>query len=174
MLEYKGNLFDYLGDAQFLFITTNGFVKKDGTCVMGKGCALEAVRRWPCISSTLGKAIKERGNKPHALFQRQGTWICSFPVKPVSDIFDGRNAVKHMLNRFTIGQTIPGWACLADLQIIERSAAIIAKIAAKPENAGWNKIVLPRPGCGAGELTWEEVKPVLDKYFDNRFVSVTY
>ena len=42
MREVVGNLWTYPADIRV--ITTNGTVKNDGTCVMGRGCAAEAKR----------------------------------------------------------------------------------------------------------------------------------
>jgi len=39
---------------------------------------------------------------------------------------------------------------------------------------GWHKVVLPRPGCGAGELSWPAVKAELDQILDDRFYSITF
>ncbi len=43
MKEDFGDLWDFDG---IIAITTNGFVKKDGSCVMGRGCAKEAALRF--------------------------------------------------------------------------------------------------------------------------------
>jgi len=53
--------------------------------------------------------------------------------------------------------------------LIERSASelfnkvVLMKI---------DRIYVPRPGCGFGVLNWEEVKPVLEKIWDDRFIVV--
>jgi len=169
--EITGDLFDHIGYVDAICITTNGFVKKDGCCVMGRGCAKEATVRYPMIEMILGDRIKNFGNVPHALEQDNNTWICSFPVKPVSAVFNGANAVGHMKHRFTPGETIPGWACLADIKIIKQSALFLA---GQVDRLMWEEVVIPRPGCGAGELAWEDVKPVLERYFDDRFSIITW
>ena len=171
MKELKADLFSLIGVFDAICITTNGFVKSNGRCVMGRGCAKTALNRYPGIDLFMGKMIKERGNLPFMLVQDSGTIICSFPVKPITVIFDGHNAVSHMRNKFNIGDTIPGWAAIADLNTIEYSAFTLTSVATV---MGWQKIALPRPGCGAGELSWATVKPILDKYLDDRFVSVTF
>lgn len=74
MIEVTGNLWDYPADVRI--ITTNGTIKKDGSCVMGRGCAKEAADRYPDFPKLLGKAIKQGGNNPHVI---EG--IITFPVK---------------------------------------------------------------------------------------------
>lgn len=38
----------------------------------------------------------------------------------------------------------------------------------------WKQVVLPQPGCGAGGLRWEDVKPVIEPLLDDRFIAVSY
>lgn len=173
MREITGNLFDHIGTANIICITTNGFVKANGKCVMGRGCAKEATRRWPGIAKILGDRIKDRGNTVHGLIRDDATIIASFPVKPVYGICkeDRSNVVRHMQNKFKPGDKVPGWACVADPMIIETSAQEIAEIVNRER---FKEIILPRPGCGAGELNWADIKPLLDKYLDDRFAAITF
>ena len=79
MKEIYGNLWDYCGKIKdvAIAITTNGFVKKNGECVMGRGCAYEATLQYPGISKVLGNLINTNGNNVHRI--REGVY--SFPVK---------------------------------------------------------------------------------------------
>jgi len=171
MIEIKGNLFNEPCNA--FCITTNGFVKKNGECVMGRGCAKQAANRWPQqLPKLIGQNINEYGNRVlAALYLSDGRHLLTFPVKPVSVIFNGNNCVKHMMNKFNVGDVVPGWAAVADIELIKMSATQLVTIT---DAFGWNKVVLPRPGCGAGELSWTEVKHELDKILDNRFYSITF
>jgi hypothetical protein len=173
MLEAIGDMFDELGTADAIFITTNGFVKRNGRAVMGRGCAKQARDRWPEVERTLGEAINQFGNIPHILITDNGTQIWSFPVKPVYCISsdNGLNVVQHMRNQYLDGANVPGWACVADLSIICQSVMDMIKIA---DASKWTRVVLPRPGCGAGELSWDKVRPALAQLLDNRFAVYTY
>jgi len=149
MKEITGNLWDYYRKGYPVCITTNGTVRKDGTLVMGAGCALEAVKLKPTLPLLFGKYIKEDGNVPHAIYVEfldalsPGKVIISFPVK--HDWFDGH----------------------ADIELIEQSARKLVELIDKKK---WETVIIPRPGCGLGKRDWKrEIQPILTKIFDDRF-----
>jgi len=172
MKELKGDLWDTQCDA--VCISTNGFVKNNGECVMGKGCAKEAAEYFPEIPKVLGDRIKKYGNVVNLLRHCDGVAILSFPVKPEKVVAENhRMVVRHMQRTFKIadGSEVPGWACVADIEIIKRSAEQLVVLADKH---GWKKVLIPRVGTGAGELDWKDVKPILDEILDDRFIAITY
>jgi len=170
MIEIRGNLFKQQADV--LCITTNGFVKSNGENVMGMGCAKAAAKINPNIPRLLGTAIEEYGNVVNHIITGR-VKLYSFPVKPVSARCkpDRSNVVSHMKAKVNPNQSVMGWACVAEAKIIERSAHELVKLADKH---GWSKVVIPRPGCGAGELDWKDIKPILDGILDDRFYSITF
>lgn len=170
MIEKTKDIWQLFGDADAICITTNGFVTRDGRCVMGRGTAWQAKEKFPGIDKLLGKLIRQNGNKVQIVLRTGTTDIVAFPVKPEKGRYPCP-VVTHMQGRFKVGQMVPGWAMKADLAIIERSARELRQLA---DRMSWKRVVLPRPGCGAGELSWEEVKPVLERHLDQRFIIVRY
>lgn len=156
-------------------ITTNGFVKNNGCAVMGRGCAKEAADADPSLPRRLGTHLRANGPQViilgHWMGQRHSIPLVTFPVKPQSIIFDGNNVVKHMRGRFQIGDTVPGWAAKASLPLILKSAKELADAA---DALGWIRVILPRPGCGAGELKWSDIKPALGEILDDRFYCISF
>jgi len=178
MKERRGNLFT-CGDPDAVAITTNGYVKRDGLAVMGRGCAKQATVLYPGIASELGRSIILDGNVPNILVsaiympggELRSPAIVSFPVKPDRVVFDGTNVVQHMRSRFVVGRSVPGWAAKASLALILQSAEALVGLA---DEHGWDRVNIPRAGCGAGELEWSVVRPMLQEVFDDRFVAISY
>ncbi|WP_022851807.1 hypothetical protein [Limisalsivibrio acetivorans] len=57
-----------------------------------------------------------------------------------------------------------------DPKLIEASAKQLRELA---DEKGWSEIVVPRPGCGGGGLRWEDVRPILVGFFDERFLIIS-
>jgi hypothetical protein len=143
MIEMVGDLWTQ-SDADAICITTNGYIRKDGSAAMGRGCAKQAREKIKGIEFKLGRALKTFGNKVAYLGKYNGQVILSFPVK----------------NHFNDH---------AEIDIIAKSANELKYIA---DNHEFKKIMLPRPGCGYGHLSWTEVRQVLRSILDDRFYSV--
>jgi len=171
MLEKYGNMMKCKTDA--FCITTNGFVTRNGECVMGRGIALTVKEKNPKVSRMLGNLIKKNGNVVNLIANNTGkTALIAFPVKPVTVINNGNNLVMHAASKYKLGDTVPGFLSKADMKIVEKSCIELVELANGHKE--WKTIALPRPGCGAGELYYSKVKPVLEKYLDDRFYIYTF
>jgi len=146
VIEKVGDFWAETGDAHV--ITTNGTIKTNGACVMGRGVALQARNRFPGIDKFLGTIISEKGNHVHSL----GEWtradgathhIFSFPVK----INYWENATLAMI-RYSVRELV---------------------IQVPP---AFQKVVMVRPGCGNGNLVWDVVREELRVILNDRFVIV--
>lgn len=159
MIEVVGNLWTYPADVRV--ITTNGTVKKNGECVMGRGCAAEAKQHcssWN-LAKHLGSLITSKGNHVYFLYsegQQDMVDVYSFPVK-------------H------------NWWEKADIALIERSATeLVHAMIGMPRDRGYlvsdksSVIVMPRPGCGNGGLLWRDVREVLRPILDDRFHVISW
>lgn len=149
MIEVTGDLFTY--QAQVRVITTNGDVNKRGLAVMGRGCALEAAQRWAPARRRLAQLIERHGNHVRNLRWDRYVDECWFTFP-----------VKHH------------WHEKADLDLIARSAKELA--AELPMYVDDDAVVvIPRPGCGNGQLRWADVKPVLEPIFtSDRYHIITF
>ncbi len=191
MQEITGDLFES-EKADAIVILTNGFVNKAGAVTMGRGCAAEAKYRWPGIQISIGTLIQEGGNDCYLLTDLvEGqillgvpeTWgVChklpyhlvTFPTKPEECRFAEllpKHAHQHVAE-VTETERYPGWMAHSDLKLIERSAQQLVSLTDQHQ---WQSVVLPRPGCGLGLLSWQdEVRPLLSTILDERFYAINF
>jgi len=144
----KGNLFSA---ATFMrakkgggiVITTNGQVRRDGRAVMGRGVALQAAQKWSTLPALLGDILPLEGNHSNLFFLDELN-VITLPTK------------EH-------------WKDPSPLWLIERSLGELIDITAYHELTG--EVFLPPIGCGNGGRNFKtEIKPLLNKYLDNRYV----
>ena len=150
MKEVRGNIWDYHDKGHWIVITTNAVVQGNGEAVMGAGIALEAKLRFPNLPAKLGRRLRTT----------YGNVVNFFPDCRIITL-----------------PTKKDWKKTSDIRLIEkgiRSLAYMVKLEWDVE--GFQKIplflYLPRPGCGKGNLDWKDVKPILEKYLDDRFIVV--
>ncbi len=142
MIEVFGNLWAYPAHARC--ITTNGYVRRDGCAVMGRGCAWEAARRYPKLAKYYGTRLKKEGN--HVMILMRSPLLLAFPVK------------HH-------------WSEPADLALIEQSAV---QLQAVFELAGKMIVLpRPGCGNGQRDWD-REVKPLIASILDDRFHVITF
>lgn len=153
MKEVRGNIWYYYSIGSWVAIPTNGTVKKNGEAVMGRGLASQAKSRVPVLQTSLGDHLSLLGNRVHC-FRRFR--LITLPVK-------------H------------NWWEKADPSLIVRSLVELVSLVDTGKLSYYQDtfladirvpIFLPRLGCGNGQLDWKDVKPILEKYLDDRFTVV--
>jgi len=145
MKVIKENIWKYHNKDNYIVVTTNGFVKKNGACVMGRGIAQQTRDKFPGFDKKLGKRIKMHGNNVY-FWADEG--LITFPTK-------------HL------------WMNDSDLELIERSAVQLAKEFEEPYQLGADlpKIYMPKPGCSNGNLNWKDVEPIIESTL-NHLVTI--
>lgn len=144
MKEIQGDIWDFYDKGYWIVITTNGSIKKNGEAVMGRGTALQAKQRFPTLPKELGYRLREHGNNLKVFFNYR---IITFPVKDE-------------------------WMQKASLTLIDTHAFALKRLVDYSDAAEWAPVYLARPGCGNGRLDWKDVRPILERYLDDRFVVV--
>lgn len=142
MIERKQDLWKYWKrPGHFVCISTNGFLKSDGCAVMGRGCALQAVKMLVGVDKILGDYIRKNGNVPGHI------------IGPDAKYMLGILPVKHNF-----------WE-QADIRLIQRSVDWLWRTAGTGAETTFH---VPRLGCGNGQRDWErEVKPLMKRLPDN-------
>ena len=113
------------------------------------------------------------------MVQKNGT--CAMPrgcARQASDRIDmlaytlGSQIKLHGMHVFDLGNRIVSFPVeqspfeRPQLEIIEHSCKELVELCNYKK---WDKVIVPRPGCGLGGLSWTDVRPILEKYFDERF-----
>ena len=150
MLELRGNynIFDLPQDGEAMCVTTNGVIKADGHAVMGAGIAKQVNERFQ-LSARLGQYLKQYGNRAFnmgiATYNGKHFTIFTLPTK------------HH-------------WKEDSDITLICKSCEQLVEMCNK---FGITKCYLTPPGCGCGNLNYENlVKPWISEILDDRFIVV--
>jgi hypothetical protein len=156
-----GDIWDFL-PTHYVVITTNqGWKVRSGkaSAVMGKGLAKDAADRYPELPRLYGEWCK--GGKHDELYWYEKAPLILLPVKPLNPTWPETS-----------------WRSPASLDLIQASCARLLsqtkRFAQWKAPFGRRPIALCLLGCGAGGLTMEEVRPIMDQYFggDENFVLV--
>lgn len=152
----KANITDLWQKGNIVCTTTNGFVKKSGEAVMGRGNALAMAQLIPELPKLLGSFINKYGNRVGFIYQRS---VIAFPVKPVSGNYD--QLLSHIKKRYPeTAINIPGFWCKADPNIIEISMNQLNLLI---EKFKLDEVWLPIPGVNNGQLKIEDITHILEK-----------
>lgn len=178
MIVTKGNFFDQ--DCDAILLPVSGWVDEKLHGVLIESPSVNAGKRWKPLATTLGDKILRSGSitqlltwdaDKEGIFLAHGTKmdyrIVAFPTRPgriypESDGWDGVLA-GHRDNKL---QIVPGWMCKSNLKIIQFSTEELVELTSKQ---GWGKVCLTK---FAPDLIWDDVRAILDKLLDTRFVLV--
>jgi len=149
MREQVGDIWEVACAARC--ITTNGELMSDKlTAVMGRGVALQAKQRYPWIPAQLGNLLKAHGNHVYDLGEWEGVRLIAFPTKYY-------------------------WRESSDVRLIRQSCKELRSLIfpetglldGMPRPRDFPKltgvVAMTRPGCGNGNLSWEQIKPILEQ-----------
>jgi hypothetical protein len=165
VLERKGNIWIYYGTDSLLVVPTNGTVKSNGECVMGRGLALQAKTKFPALPSLLGDHIKAHGNtlEYFPLYS-----IVTFPVK-----WDWHKDADKLLIYRSLKELVKLVKDI-DLELEQEDKSQTSGSTWPQSDLKKNfKIYLTRVGCGNGNLDWKDIKPLLEEILTkDRFIVV--
>lgn len=160
-----GDIFDYVGKADCICVTTNGTIKSNGELVMGAGVAKQFYDRY---NTTHGIAKK----LATLLFGRDANLKKLHVIRPEYNLC--YRAIKAEDNFGTNVVSFPTknhFQDKGDLELIKRSARRMVEFA---DVHDLKSIIIPSPGTGCGQLNEEDVYKELNKILDKRFTIIKF
>ncbi|MCI0446615.1 hypothetical protein L0152_25850 [bacterium] len=132
------NLWD--SDCDIKAVTTNSFVRRDGSLVMGRGAALQAAQGFPELPYVAGQKVLWRSGH----LSRYG-WL--------------------YLPELNIGlfQVKRHWKDNAELRLIKRATEDLCEFMQRHSDIS---VALNFPGIGNGRLSFDLVKPIVESLPD--------
>lgn len=157
MLERSanGDLMAYWTGADAYVVTTNTTVKQDGTNPMGVGIARQAALRHPRLPA------------------KYGAWLQLHE----EDVLLRRTAKEHVLAVELDGESLllmPTKREVYRASPVDLVVKSLAQLVQLVNWTDWSTVHMPRPGCGAGMLQWDDIKPVCELLLDDRFTVWSY
>ena len=146
MKSLRHDIWDIWDNGYTICICTNGFVKKNGDAVMGRGLAYEAAKKFPNLQREFGNRLKEVGNVVDWWPKYR---IFTFPTK-------------H------------NWREESNIDLIRKSCKSLNEWSTQ-RGVGLLKglVFLPIPGIGNGKLDKKLVMPILEDEFDgNEYIVI--
>lgn len=151
--------------ADAICIPSNASLKTNGCAVMGAGIAKQARDRYKDVDRVAGIAIKmARDLAKTAIFDSVFHKRAGFAGAEVSAIKVTSKLVIVMFPTKLL------WWDKSILELIVVSAQGLAKLVPA---AGWETVLLPRPGCGCGGLEWPVVKKAIMDILPDEVIVVT-
>lgn len=154
MITKNGDIWTYHSEGGWIIVTTNIGWKKDGTNPMGAGLAKTAADKYPELPEWYGKKCQKFRSDIGTLPYKKGR-LFLFPTKELAN------------------QPWMSWNQDSSLSLIQKSTIQLALWVNLLENEGHKfikPIGVPLVGCQNGNLKPKQVKPILEKHLDQRFV----
>ena len=170
MLEQVGNLFEQKDTV--IVICTDGWVNESGNAEPRSETASQASQIWPGLPSALGDNTRKEGSICQVVMthysSRVPLTVVSFPTKPGKIyLTNKKNLIKSAVPKgSSLSLYLPGAAAYSNLNIIRHSAEELVELTNKQK---WDRVYLPRVGCGSGQLKWKAVKEIIAPILDDRF-----
>lgn len=123
--------------------------------IMGKGLALEFKKSFPEILTPYKQACKNSRLQPGILV------LVHLLIQPDLFNFNRHKIVLFPTKKHWKGKSQIAWIEMGLIYLVEHYAE-------------WNlkSIAMPKIGCGLGGLSWNEVKPLIEKYLEKELLEV--
>lgn len=129
----------WMSGAEAICITTNLVIKRDGNLVMGAGVAKQAAERYPELPAFFADAV--RAQSPVCAYKGTDHYLIALPTKR-------------------------DWKQDSDLNLILGSLKLVVKLV---DSLKLKSVALTPPGCGNGNLKWDDVRKAIEPLLDDRF-----
>src|SRR5690606_30275666 len=149
MIEKFGNMWVYLDEYKdqidAICCTTNKVVKKNGELVMGAGIAKDFANEYSWLPKYFGQRLLN-GNHVNGFMTvllKSKLHLIALPTKEHWQDDSSISLITDSINTLKLVTTV----------------------------MGWKRVILPRPGCKNGGLSWnDEIKPLCETILnDDRF-----